>query len=68
MYMPEPLNSINDFLKKMINKLCENKDYLNKEVKITIIYKKQTDFKRILTYNQGKVAQSSKTKRIWYTL
>lgn len=68
MYMPEPLRSINDFLKKMINKLCENKDYLNKEVKITIIYKKQTDFKRILTYNEGKVVQSSKTKRIWYTL
>lgn len=30
MYMPEPLNSINDFLKKLLNKLCENKDYLNK--------------------------------------
>ena len=66
--MPEPLNSIKDFLKEMFNKLCENKDYLNKQLKITIIYKKQINLKKILAYDEGKNTLSSKTKRNWFTL
>lgn len=68
MYTPEPLKTTNDFLKEMINKLCQNKDYLTKELMITIICRRNPDLKKNLTYKEGKITQSSKTKRNWYTL
>lgn len=34
----------------MLKKLCENKNVLSKELKITIICKKNTDLKKVLTY------------------
>ena len=59
MYIPEFLKTTNDLLKEMMNQLCQNKDYLTKELMITIISRRNPDLKRILTYKEGKITQSS---------
>lgn len=69
MYLPEnQQGGINQFIKQMIIEICNDKDLINRELKITIIGKKNAQFKKVLKFQEGKTKQSKKTIRKWYTL